>query len=178
MRIGLNSIFGFVMFLAVIFILLVLQSTLVNGILSSYLYPDMLLVIVVYVGLKRELVEGAIWTLFIAYAYSMHSGLTPISSSLSMLLVFFASRYISRNFYLVTNKEYFLGLAAPILAQKMVMSLWLHWHDIRLFFISILQILTTTVCSALVGLLLLKLLAALDVWSGRVDATSLIGKKD
>jgi hypothetical protein len=177
MRIGSNTIFGILAFIAVVFASLILQSTLVNGILSVYLYPDILLVMVVYVGLRRELTEGIIWTLFVSYTYSMHSGLSSISSSLLMLLVFFFSRYIGRNFYLLTEKEYFLGMAVPIFAQKLALSLWLHWYNTGVFFVPILQSVTTTVTSSLFGLLILKMLTAIDIWSGRLDETSLIGKK-
>jgi hypothetical protein len=177
MRIGSNTIFGILIFIAVIFTSLILQSTLVNEILSPYLYPDILLVMIVYVGLRRELTEGIIWTLLISYTYSIHSGLTTISSSLLMLLVFFASRYIGRNFYLLTEKEYFLGMAIPIFVQKIVLSLWLHWHDGGVFLVPILQSITTTLSTALFGILILKMLTAIDIWSGRLDETSLIGKK-
>ena len=178
MRFGLNNVLGFLMFLGVIFFSIVLQSTLINGILSSYIYPDILLTVIVYIGLRRELTEGILWTLFISIAYSVHSGFTSLSSSLFMLLVFFVSRYIGRNFYLLTVKEYFWGLAVPIFAQKLLLSLWLYWHNVNMMPIAFLQAVTTTICSAFVGLLILKMLSSLDVWSGKLDATSLIGKKD
>jgi hypothetical protein len=178
MRFELNHVLGFLMFLGVIFVSIVLQSTLINGILSPYLYPDILLAVIVYIGLRRELTEGILWTLFISLTYAVHSGFTSLSSSLLMLLVFFAARYIGRNFYLVTLKEYFLGLAVPIFAQKLLLLLWLYWHNVSVMPIALLQAVTTTICSVFVGLLILKMLTRLDVWSERLDSTSLIGKKD
>lgn len=178
MRFGFNNVLGFLMLIGVIFGAVVLQSTLINGILSPYISPDMLLAVVVYIGLKRELTEGVLWTLFISIVYSVHSGFTGLSSSLFMLLVFFSARYIGRNFYLLTLKEYFLGLAVPIFAQKFLLSLWLYWNNVHMMPTAFLQAVTTTICSAFVGLLILKMLTALEVWSGRLDATSLIGKKD
>ena len=178
MRFGLNNVLGFLMFIGVIFGSIVLQSTLINGILSSYIFPDILLAVLVYVGLKRDLTEGILWTLFISLVYSVHSGFTSLSSSLFMLLVFFVSRYIGRNFYLLTVKDYFWELAVPIFSQKILLSLWLYWHNVSVMPIAFLQAVTTTICSAFIGLLILKMLTSLDVWSGRLDATSLIGKKD
>jgi len=177
MRFGPNSIYGLIAFLGVIFASIIIQSTFINGVLSPYLYPDLLLVVVVYVGLRRELVEGILWTLLISYIYSLHSGFSTISSSLFMLLVLFASRYIGRNFYLLTKKEYFLGMAVPIFAQKLLLTLWLHWYDGGLFIVPIVQAITTTLCTVFVGFFMLKLLTFIDVWSQRLDASSLIGKK-
>lgn len=178
MRFELNHVLGFLMFLGVILVSIVLQSTLINGILSPYLYPDILLAVIVYIGLRRELTEGILWTLFISLTYTVHSGFTSLSSSLLMLLVYFTARYIGRNFYLVTLKEYFLGLAVPIFAQKFLLLLWLYWHNMNAMPTAILQAVTTTICSSFAGLLILRMLTHLDVWSGRLDATSLIGKKD
>jgi len=177
MRFGPNSIYGFLAFIGVIFASIVLQSTFINGILSPYLYPDFLLVVVVYVGLRRGLFEGILWTLAVSYAYSLHSGLTTISSSLFMLLVLFTARYIGRNFYLLTKREYFLGIAAPIFIQKLVLALWLHWHDGGLMLVPITQAITTTLCTVIVGFFMLRLLTFIDVWSQRLDESSLIGKK-
>jgi len=177
MRFGINNVYGFFVFLAVVFASLVLQGTFINGILSPYLYPDLLLIVVVYIGLKRELVEGILWTLGISYVYSLHSGFTAISSSLFMLLVLFVTRYIGRNFYLLTKKEYFLGMAAPIFVQKLSLVLWLHWYDGGLFLIPLLQAITTAFSTVIVGFFMFKLLSSIDVWSSRLDASSLIGKK-
>ncbi len=177
MRFGLNNVLGFFGFLGIILVSIVLQSTLINGVLSPYIYPDILLTIIVYIGLRRGLIEGILWTLFISLAYSFNSGFSGLAPFLFLLLVLFSSRYIGRNFYLLTIKEYFLGLAVPILAQKLLLSVWLYWYNISVMPLAILQSITTTLCSALVGLLILKLLSSLDVWSGRLDVTSLIGKK-
>ncbi len=177
MRFGPNTIYGFLAFIGVIFASLILQSTLINGILSPYLYPDLILVIIVYIGLRRALVEGVIWTLAISYAYSLHSGLATINSFLFMLLVLFSARYIGRNFYLLTKKDYFLGMAVPVFIQKIVLAFWLHWSDGGLFILPVIQAITTTLCTAFVGFFILRLLTFIDVWSERIDASSLIGKK-
>lgn len=177
MRFGTNSIYGFLAFVGVILASLIFQSTLINGILSPYLYPDIILIVVVYIGLRRQLVEGVLWTLAISYAYSLHSGLTAINSSLFMLLVLFSARYIGRNFYLLTKREYFLGMAVPVFMQKLVLALWLHWNDGGLFIVPVIQAITTTLCTVFVGFFILKLLTFIDVWSERIDASSLIGKK-
>jgi len=177
MRFGPNSVYGFLAFLGLILASFILQSTFIHGILSPYLYPDFLLVVIVYVGLRRNLFEGVLWTLGISYAYSLHSTFTAIASSLSMLLVLFVARYIGRNFYLLTKKEYFLGIATPIFVHKLALALWLHWHDGGLFILPIVQAITTTLSTTFVGFLILKLLTFIDVWSQRLDESSLIGKK-
>jgi len=173
MRIHLSVLFNWLLFLAVILVLVILETSFINVIFPSYLVPDFVTVMVMYVGMKRGLGEGVLFTFIMAYLYSLNSGLGFIPASFFQLIVLFLARYISSNFYVSTAKDFILSITALVFIQKLIMLMWLNWSNWMLLLSFIPQIVSRTIITAAVGYFIFRLLYRIDVLTHRIELESL-----
>ncbi|MFH1222876.1 MAG: hypothetical protein V1647_00865 [Pseudomonadota bacterium] len=172
MRFHLSILLNWLFFLATIFALIIIQSSFINAILPSYVVPDFISIMVVYVGIKRGLGEGIFFTLVMSYLYSMNSSIEIIPASFFELMVLFAARYAGSNFYISTARDFMLTIAGIVFIQKFIISLWLNWGSWLIFLSFIPQTVSRTVVTAAVGLLVFKILYRIDVVTHRIELES------
>ena len=82
MRYQFSITLNFLVFIVAVLVFVVFQTTLFNMHLFSRFGPDLVLMVVIYFGLRREFVEGVVSSFVVGYIYHLHSGaesLLPIS---------------------------------------------------------------------------------------------------
>ena len=172
MRLDFKITLNWFLFLSVILFFVVIQTTIFNMFLSSYFSPDLVSVIVIYMGMKRNLIEGAFFVSLTGYLFYLHSGSGFLSATLLYLLVFFISHYISLNFYISNTKDLLLSIAVCVFLYKLLLSIWLYWSDFTVVLQFILYGFISAWLTAGIGVLLFKILSWLDIITGRSSLES------
>ncbi len=97
----------------------VFQSAALNMFMLTYLAPDLVAILVVYISMNRKYRSSIISILLASYLLSIYSSESFYSISASFLVTFGVSRYIIVNFY--TKKVYYmvLGIFISVFSGKL-----------------------------------------------------------
>ena len=88
--------FNFIIYLAFIFALISLETTLFRYGALHYFQPDLFLILCIYIGFKRDIVEGALLVTLGALFLEAHSSAGNFYFFTLYLYVFVASKILSR----------------------------------------------------------------------------------
>lgn len=161
MNIKISTIINILVFILISFTMLVFQSVFIS--------LDLLLCVVVYMGIKRNLREGILFTVFFAYIMSLNSGMVFFQCLVPYLLCYGLARYYGMNVFTGTARSVFLGTLLCTGTSSLLLLFWVRWADyyvlLRLVPKTILYILITSVLS----LLLFRLFSFIDMKTERLE---------
>jgi rod shape-determining protein MreD len=89
-------VFRFLIFLLSSLLLAIFQSTLVSLIFPAYLKPDLMLILVIFLGVSFPLLSGAFLVLFCGLLYDTFSGGPLGLFSFVYLFIFFSLKLLAR----------------------------------------------------------------------------------
>ncbi|MBN1114313.1 MAG: hypothetical protein JXA66_03145 [Oligoflexia bacterium] len=168
MRIELNVILNWVIFLFLSLTAIVVQTAFFNMYVFTSFAPDLLIVFVVYMGYKRALLEGIISVSVIGYLYHLHSSVSSRLIIFIFLLCFIIARYIRMTFYVDTIKSSVMMISIPVLASKILIAFWAYMSDAGSVGRILLMGLISVVLTASVGLVFFEFLNWIDNKTNRV----------
>src|SRR4030042_2129824 len=96
----------FPLFLGVIF--LTLQTTLLTSLSIQRIRPDLVLILILYLGLFYPPISGGILALFLGFLMDLFSGNSFGLYTLSRPLIFYVAQFFKERFYLEGSSSQFL----------------------------------------------------------------------
>lgn len=113
------------------------QGTLFNNPSIAFFQPDIVLLLVLWVAMKRDFTEGGLLTLALSYLMEIKSGAPAGLFMTSSMSIFLATRFMYRNFQIINQRSLiFLGFLASIASQLIILIImaylgkatnqWLH----------------------------------------------------
>jgi len=131
--------------------------------------PDLILSIMVYVALKRELRFALIYSLFLVYLVSLNSSVGFFPYLLMSTLCFGIARYIGLNVFTGTARSVLWCVILSVGVPKVLFILWLHWSDVYVILRSLPPTVISTVTTSFIGLLLFRAFGYLDTVTGVIE---------
>ena len=115
----------FLIFLLSAFLLGVLQSTLVSLIFPAFLKPDLMILLVVFLGLSFPLLPGALLTLFSGLLYDTFSGQSLGLFPVIYLLIFFVLKLLQTFLILGEALPFRMVLVALLMGFQVLLLIFL-----------------------------------------------------
>lgn len=113
--------FRFLIFLLSALLLTIFQSTLVSLIFPSYLKPDLMLILVVFLGVSFPLLPGAFLVLFCGLLYDTFSGGPLGLFSFVYLFIFFSLKLLARVLILGRTIPFRMALTAGLMGVQILL---------------------------------------------------------
>jgi len=108
--------------------LIAIQTTLCNVPTSGELQPEFSLLIVIYLGLNRGPIEGALLSFLLGYFVELHSGVPSGSISLAAILIFIVVRVLSHTIFIPSIASS-IGLVMGLtLLWRVIIGLATYWN--------------------------------------------------
>lgn len=158
-----------ILLLVFAFVAVAIQSSLFSVMLPQYLSIDLVLVMSVYVVLKRELKFSVPFCLFLSYLVSLNSGAGFFPYLLLMTGCFAITKYIALNFFTGTARSVLWCVLFSVGIPKLIFVLWLHWADAFVLLRAIPSVLSSSLVTSLISLLLFRAFSYLDTATGVIE---------
>ncbi|MBU6154779.1 MAG: hypothetical protein KGP28_10795, partial [Bdellovibrionales bacterium] len=95
-----------------------IQSTLFNSPTLAFFKPDVILFLVLWVAMKREMFEGGLLTLLFAYLIELKSGVPQGLFLIHYMCIFLITRFLYRNFQVMNRRSLILiGTSAAVFSH-------------------------------------------------------------
>jgi hypothetical protein len=95
-----------------------LQSTLFNFPALAFFKPDVILFLVLWAAMKREMFEGGILTLLFAYLVELKSGVPKGLFLIHYMFIFLVTRFLYRKFQVMNRRSLILiGVGAAVFSH-------------------------------------------------------------
>ena len=117
--------FRFFIFLLTAFLLTLLQSTLISLIFPSYLKPDLMILLVVFLGISFPLLPGAFLVLFCGLLYDTFSGGSLGLFAFVYLCIFFSLKVLAKILILGETLIFRIILVAVLMALQSILLMFL-----------------------------------------------------
>jgi rod shape-determining protein MreD len=118
-------LFRFFIFLLTAFLLTLLQSTLISLIFPSYLKPDLMILLVVFLGISFPLLPGAFLVLFCGLLYDTFSGGSLGLFAFVYLCIFFSLKVLAKILILGETLIFRIILVAVLMALQSILLMFL-----------------------------------------------------
>jgi rod shape-determining protein MreD len=115
----------FLIFLLSAFLLGVLQSTLVSLVFPAYLKPDLMIILIVFLGLSFPLLPGAFLALFCGLLYDTFSGQVLGLFSFIYLTIFFSLKVLQKFLILGETLPLRIVLVAALMGFQLFLLIFL-----------------------------------------------------
>jgi rod shape-determining protein MreD len=126
MRNQLDITLNILLFLFTIFIFIIIQSTLLNNYVFQSFGPDLCLLMIIYIGIRRDFWEGLIVSFVISYIVSVNGSGLQMLFLIHYLLVFIVSRFVGLAIYMDSYKDHIAAGGCLTLFNKLIIVAWAH----------------------------------------------------
>ena len=144
-----------------------LQSTLFNSISLAFFQPDIILLLVLWVSMKREFAEGGFLTLLLAYLVELKSSAPRGLFLIHYMLIYLISRFLYRNFQILNRKSLILiGVGTALVSHlNILMLMYLLNKSDNLWFHTLQLLAPTAIIHGLLIPFVFKFLYRFDFWT-------------
>lgn len=94
------------------------QTTLFNSSALGFFKPDVILLLVLWVAMKREFLEGGLLTLTFAYLVELKSGVPQGLFLIHYMFLYLVTRFLYRNFQVLNRRSLIMiGVGASVVSH-------------------------------------------------------------
>ncbi len=148
-------------------LVMTLQSTLFTSYPFTFFQPDGILLMIIWIGMKRQFTEGGILTLFLAYGMELHSASPRGIYLADAMMVFLLTHFLYRNFQVIHLKTLLLlGAGFSVLSRLFILFELYYLNKAGNEWIYTLRLLApTAIIHACVIPIIFKIFHKLDHWT-------------
>jgi hypothetical protein len=144
-----------------------LQSTLFNSPTLAFFKPDVILFLVLWVAMKREMFEGGVLTLLFSYLIELKSGVPQGLFLIHYMFVFLTTRFLYGKFQVMNRRSLILiGTSAAVFSHlNLLFLMYLLNKSENLWFLTIQILAPTAIVHGALIPLVFKFLYHFDHWT-------------
>ena len=134
----------------------------------AFFRPDLILIMIIFLAIYRNLFEGGIITLLISYFDSLHSPGFIGGTVVVNILIFLVLNYLSLNIYLRNIRVILVTVTSVVVMERVLFLLLLHFFREESVFVwfSVRRVLVEIPVDIIFSLILFKMLRWFDLYTG------------